>query len=125
MTIEIRPRNTVRGRPRTGGGFTCDRCGREAGKPRVRWPDGKICGTCFHAAVRTYGYCAACGFERMIPGRVGDSAVVSTAPALLPTSIAAVAAPRPSTTGAASAHAAHSATTSPRYFSTTPPILLP
>ncbi|WP_176458612.1 MULTISPECIES: recombinase XerD [unclassified Rhodococcus (in: high G+C Gram-positive bacteria)] len=75
MTIEIRPRNTVRGRPRTGDGFTCDRCGREAGKPRVRWPDGKICGTCFHAAVRTYGYCAACGFERMLPGQVGDSAV--------------------------------------------------
>lgn len=72
MTIEVRPRNTVRGRPRTGGGFTCDRCGREAGKPRARWPEGRICGTCFYAAVRTYGYCGDCGFERMLPGRRGD-----------------------------------------------------
>ncbi|RRQ26231.1 recombinase XerD [Rhodococcus sp. Eu-32] len=53
----------------------CDRCGREAGKPRARWPEGAICGTCFHAAVRTYGFCGGCGFERMLPGRDEDRAV--------------------------------------------------
>ncbi|WP_179272949.1 MULTISPECIES: recombinase XerD [unclassified Rhodococcus (in: high G+C Gram-positive bacteria)] len=75
MTIEIRPRNTLRGRPRTGGGFTCDRCGRGAGKPRVHWPEGSICGTCFHAAMRTYGFCGGCGFERMLPGLIDEKTV--------------------------------------------------
>lgn len=61
-----------RGRPRTSGDHRCDRCGRSAGKLRTRWPDGGICGTCYHDAVRTFGNCARCGHHRMLPGRAGD-----------------------------------------------------
>jgi hypothetical protein len=49
--LERRPR----GRPRTTGGHTCDRCGRSTGKIRIRWPDGKICGIYFHEATRGLG----------------------------------------------------------------------
>ncbi len=73
MTIEVNPRSSVRGRPRVEGAFTCDRCGRRAGKARARWPEGRICGTCFHSAMRTQGACADCGQDRMLPGRrAGD-----------------------------------------------------
>jgi hypothetical protein len=41
------------------------------GKIRVRWPDGNICGTCFHDATRTFGSCSGCGRERLLPGRDG------------------------------------------------------
>lgn len=59
-----------RGRPRTTTiGYTCDRCGRETGKIRVRWPDGRICGICFTTAVHTYGTCPLCDTTRMLPGR--------------------------------------------------------
>lgn len=61
-----------RGRPRTAGAYTCDRCGRSTGKIRVRWPDGKICGICFHQATRTFGSCAQCGQQRLLPGRDGQ-----------------------------------------------------
>ncbi|WP_235211086.1 recombinase XerD [Nocardia brasiliensis] len=71
MTIEINPRSTTRGRPRTKGTLTCARCSRQAKKLRARWPEGAICGTCFHEAMRTYGHCPGCGFERLLPGR-GD-----------------------------------------------------
>jgi len=60
-----------RGRPRTTRtGYTCDRCGRETGKIRVRWPDGKICGICFTNAVHTFGTCPTCDTTRMLPGRL-------------------------------------------------------
>ncbi len=62
-----------RGRPRTvGTGYTCDRCGRETNKIRLRWPDGKICGICFTTATHTYGECPGCGHQRMLPGRLPD-----------------------------------------------------
>ncbi len=61
---------TPRGRPRTSRtGYTGDRCGRETGKIRVRWPDGHICGICFTNAVHTYGTCPLCDETRMLPGR--------------------------------------------------------
>ena len=69
MTAEISPRLAVRGRPRTTGAFTCDRCSRAAGKHRASWPEGRICGTCFTVAMRTHGTCPGCGTERMLPGR--------------------------------------------------------
>jgi hypothetical protein len=69
MTAEIIPRSGVRGRPRTTGLFTCDRCSRAAGKHRASWPEGRICGTCFTIAMRTHGACPGCGTERMLPGR--------------------------------------------------------
>lgn len=62
----------ARGRPRTTGRFTCDRCGRATGKIRVTWPDGRICGVCFHRAVRTIGECDGCGRRRLLPGRSGQ-----------------------------------------------------
>ncbi len=61
-----------RGRPRTAGRFTCDRCGRSCGKIRIRWPDGRICGICFHEATRTFGRCDRCGQDRLLPGRDGS-----------------------------------------------------
>ncbi len=66
MTNEFKPR----GRPRTDRATkTCDRCGRETGKIRVRWPDGKICGICFTNAVHTFGTCPVCGEDHMLAGR--------------------------------------------------------
>ncbi|APZ34590.1 hypothetical protein BOH66_10325 [Microbacterium aurum] len=38
-------------------------------KIRVRWPDGAICGICFREAAHTYGVCAGCGDDRLLPGR--------------------------------------------------------
>jgi hypothetical protein len=69
MTDEITPRPIRRGRPRTTGAFTCDRCARAAGRHRANWPEGRICGTCFTAAMRTHGPCPGCGTDRMLPGR--------------------------------------------------------
>ena len=66
-----------RGRPRTTGSAHCDRCGRSAGKLRSRWPEGGICGTCFHAAVRTTGTCPNCGHHGMLPGLNGDQPIWS------------------------------------------------
>jgi hypothetical protein len=66
--VERRPR----GRPRTTGGHSCDRCGRATAKIRIRWPDGNICGICFHEATRTHGKCEQCGQHRLLPGRDGD-----------------------------------------------------
>jgi hypothetical protein len=60
-----------RGRPRTSGSQLCDRCGRSCGKIRTRWPDGRICGICFHEATRTFGNCDQCGQHRLLPGRDG------------------------------------------------------
>src|SRR6478735_2481323 len=74
MMAEITPRSGVRGRPRTSGAFTCDRCSRPAGKHRVSWPEGRICGTCFTAAMRTHGPCPGCGTNRMLPGRSPEHA---------------------------------------------------
>lgn len=61
-----------RGRPRSTGELQCDRCGRATGKIRVHWPDGRICGICFHQAARTFGACDKCGQQRLLPGRDGN-----------------------------------------------------
>jgi hypothetical protein len=66
------PARRPRGRPRTSGSSHCDRCGRLAGKLRTRWPEGGICGTCFHHAVRTVGACGRCGAHGMLPGLDGE-----------------------------------------------------
>lgn len=65
MTIE-RP---GKGRPRSSGDIQCDRCQRMVAKVRVRWPDGRICGVCFTAAVHAHGECPDCNQHRMLPGR--------------------------------------------------------
>lgn len=61
-----------RGRPRTTGDLTYDRCQRSTSKIRVRWPDGRICGICFREATSTVGVCAHCGVVRLLPGRDED-----------------------------------------------------
>lgn len=63
-----------RGRPRSSGHLSCDRCGRtNVPKIRVHWPDGAICGVCFTEATHTFGRCRTCGDEdRMLPGRDDD-----------------------------------------------------
>lgn len=61
-----------KGRPRGIGTARCDRCERGAGRLRTRWPEGGICGTCFHEAVRTFGRCAQCDRDGMLPGRDGS-----------------------------------------------------
>ncbi len=58
-----------RGRPRSTGDRECARCHSPVPKFRATWPEGPICGACFTAAARTYGSCAFCGDERLLPGR--------------------------------------------------------
>lgn len=58
-----------RGRPRSVGDHECSRCHHMVPRIRVNWPEGQICGPCFTTAARTYGQCAFCGAERLLPGR--------------------------------------------------------
>ena len=37
-----------------------------------RWPEGDICSGCYARACETYGICANCGIERLLPGRGPD-----------------------------------------------------
>lgn len=46
-------------------------------KPAARWPDGKVCNSCFYDATQTYGSCPGCGTDRLLPGRrPGDDRAV-------------------------------------------------
>lgn len=58
-----------RGRPRSTGTRECARCHSLVCTIRTTWPEGPICGPCFTAAARTYGLCAFCGAQRLLPGR--------------------------------------------------------
>jgi len=84
MTAEVpaglTPRNTVRGRPRTSGSARCARCGRNAGRTRATWPEGKICGPCFTVATRTHGTCPDCKQHRLLPGPPGEQGGPRCAP---------------------------------------------
>ena len=42
---------------------------------RTRWPEGGICGTCFHTAVRTTGTCPNCEHHGMLPGLNNDQPI--------------------------------------------------
>ncbi|GAA4425013.1 hypothetical protein GCM10023169_22250 [Georgenia halophila] len=86
MPIDVNPRGIVQGRPRTTGDHRCDRCGRDAAKIRTRWPEGAICGICFHHAMRTRGSCASCGEERLLPGIDGDRSPICAPCAGIPAS---------------------------------------
>lgn len=57
-----------RGRPRAAGDLVCDRCGRSTSALPWRWPDGRICRTCYRAAAQTYGTCHGCHAHRLVPG---------------------------------------------------------
>ncbi|WP_106847995.1 recombinase XerD [Blastococcus sp. Marseille-P5729] len=68
--LAVSARATQRGRPRnTDGPSTCDRCRRPMRRHRVRWPEGDLCGICYHHATRTHGTCPGCGQERLLPGK--------------------------------------------------------
>lgn len=58
-----------RGRPRSTGTRECARCHNLVSTIRTTWPEGPICGPCFTTAARTYGLCAFCGAQRLLPGR--------------------------------------------------------
>lgn len=60
--------NSRPGRPRVPGAFECPRCGLTAKKHRVQWPEGRICAPCFVRAISTFGTCAQCGRDGMLPG---------------------------------------------------------
>lgn len=70
-TVRIAIEPPARGRPRSVGQLTCDRCRRtDVAKIRVRWPDGAICGICFTTATHTFDTCPDClEPDRMLPGR--------------------------------------------------------
>ncbi len=67
-----KPSGRSRGRPRSTGNLTCDRCGAATAQIRVIWPDGRICGVCFHHATRTVGACDGCARQHLLPGRDGE-----------------------------------------------------
>lgn len=62
-----------RGRPRSTGDLVCSRCGHLTARYRVHWPEGGICHPCFTAATRTYGTCATCPHEGLLPGLTADA----------------------------------------------------
>lgn len=72
----LTPRSTTRGRPRTTGTVICARCHRGVGRARTTWPEGPICGICYHQATRTHGTCPGCGQHRLLPGPPGDRPAV-------------------------------------------------
>ena len=55
----------------TGPTVRCVRCPRAIITPRV-WPDGPVCGRCYHVARRRTGTCADCGNRGLVPGQRGD-----------------------------------------------------
>lgn len=68
--VGLSPRPSVRGRPRstaTGVG-PCARCGRNIPRVAARWPEGRLCFTCYFDAIHTRGTCPDCLQDRLLPG---------------------------------------------------------
>ena len=71
--VGLSPRSTVRGRPRTprsrsGREDPCARCSRNIPRIAKRWPEGRLCFTCYYDAVHTRGTCPECLQDRLLPG---------------------------------------------------------
>lgn len=71
--VGLRPRNTATGRPRNpesrnGKDDPCARCGRPIPRVAASWPEGRLCFTCYYAAVHTRGTCPECLQDRLLPG---------------------------------------------------------
>src|SRR5213078_136607 len=62
---------------------TCVRCGRHA-HAAGRWPEGPLCRTCYSHALDTFGRCAGCGVERMVPGLAANGGRLCTECAGIP-----------------------------------------
>ena len=43
-----------------------------------KWPEGYLCSGCFARACETYGRCAGCGVERLVPGIGKDGEALCT-----------------------------------------------
>jgi len=68
--VGLSPRSTVRGRPRTTSSRDdpCARCGRNILRLAARWPEGRLCFTCYFDAIHTRGTCPECLQDRLLPG---------------------------------------------------------
>ena len=66
----LSPRSTRRGRPRATStrDDPCARCGRNIPRLAARWPEGRLCFTCYNTAIHTHGACPNCGQDRLLPG---------------------------------------------------------
>ena len=70
----LSPRSTQRGRPRSASARVttrddpCARCGRPIPRLAARWPEGRICFTCWFDAIHTTGICPSCSQNRLLPG---------------------------------------------------------
>ena len=69
----LSPRSTRRGRPRATStrDDPCARCGRNIPRLAARWPEGRLCFTCYNAAIHTHGTCPNCRQDRLLPGPAG------------------------------------------------------
>lgn len=77
----LKPHTPTRGRPRLADGkWICDRCGRSTTRIQARWPEGRVCFTCWFTAIHTHGICPACGAERLLPGPTTPSGIPLCAP---------------------------------------------
>lgn len=68
--VGLSPRSTVRGRPRTTSTREdpCARCERNIPRLAARWPEGRLCFTCYFDAIHTQGTCPECLQNRLLPG---------------------------------------------------------
>ncbi|WP_346995734.1 hypothetical protein [Dietzia sp. SLG310A2-38A2] len=67
----LSPRSTRRGRrPRAASSRDdpCARCGRNIPRLAARWPEGRLCFTCYNTAIHTHGTCPNCCLDRLLPG---------------------------------------------------------
>jgi hypothetical protein len=68
--VGLSPHSTARGRPRTTStrDDPCARCGRNIPRLAARWPEGRLCFTCYFDAIHTRGTCLECLQDRLLPG---------------------------------------------------------
>ena len=68
--VGLSPRCTQRGRRRATSTRTdpCARCGRNIPRLAARWPEGRLCFTCYFAAIHSHGTCPGCRRQRLLPG---------------------------------------------------------
>ena len=68
--VGLSPRSAVLGRPRTTSSRDdpCARCGRNMPRLAARWPEGRLCFTCYFDAIHTRGTCPECLQDRLLPG---------------------------------------------------------
>jgi hypothetical protein len=58
--------------------LVCARCDRAVRLGSAHWPEGHLCATCHTHALETYGRCARCGIDRLVPGIAPDGGRLCT-----------------------------------------------